>query len=188
MRDAALGGMLALVVLALVVIPKATVDNLDAAIEREANAELRYTSYAKKADADGDRQVAKLFRAAALSESILRENHEQVLRDAGIAVRSPSIEGVQIGTTEANLEVAIGATSEGSVVYYDFVKQARSDDAPDAERTFQYALAAERAHLELFKRALDRLGENPPENYYVGRVSGETTTTMSDREPYTTVR
>lgn len=179
---------LALVALMTAVIPTATVDNLDGAIERETNAERRYEAYAKKADADGDAQVAKLFRAAALSESILRKNHEEVMRGAGITAKRPSLEGVQVGTTEANLVLAIGATSEGSQVYYDFVKQARSDDAPDAERTFQYALAAERAHLEQFKRALDRLGENPPEDYYVGRISGETTTTMSDREPYTAVR
>jgi rubrerythrin len=180
--------VLALALLATVVIPRATVDNLDAAIEREANAERRYLTYARKADADGDVQVAKLFRAAALSESILRENHEEVLRAAGITVKRPSIEGVQVGTTEANLTLAIGATNEGTAVYYEFVKQARSDDAPDAERTLQYALAAERAHRDLFKRAAERLRENPPEDYYVGRISGETTTTMSDREPYTAVR
>jgi rubrerythrin len=169
-------------------IPRATVDNLAATIEREANAERRYTAYARKADTEGYAQVAKLFRAAALAESVLRRNHEQVLRDAGTAAKEPSLEGVLIGTTAANLQVAIGATAEGSEVYYDFVEQARSDDAPGAERTFQYALAAERAHLEFFKRALARLGDNPPENYYVGHVSGETTTTMTDREPYTAVR
>jgi rubrerythrin len=175
-------------VMAQQAIPQPTVANMNAAVEREANAQARYARFARKADDEGYAQVAKLFRAAALAEEILQKNHEEVLNDARISVRPPRFEGVQVGSTAANLQLAIGATNEGDELYYDFIKQARSDHAPDAERTLQYALATERAHREFFKRALARLGDNPPEDYYVGRISAETTTTMSEREPYTQVR
>src|SRR6476661_338003 len=80
-------------------IPQATVDNMNAAIEREAKAERRYTSFARRADADGFAQVAKLFRAAALSEEILRANHVEAMRTMGITAKEPAVEGVQVGPT-----------------------------------------------------------------------------------------
>lgn len=170
-------------------IPQQTVDNLNAAIQGEANASHRYAVFARKADAEGYTQVAKLFRAASLSESIHRKNHEHVLREAGIQPKEPRMEEVQVGTTRENLEVPVrGEQNESDEMYPAFIKQARSADVPAAERSFQYALTTEKQHLALFKRALARLGNNPPEDYYVGRVSGETTTTPSEREPYTVVR
>ncbi len=42
-----------------------TVENLLAAFEGESNAHAKYTAFAVKADADGLRGAASLFRAAA---------------------------------------------------------------------------------------------------------------------------
>ena len=47
-----------------------TVDDLKAAFAGESQANRKYLAFAKKADADGLTQVAKLFRAAAAAETV----------------------------------------------------------------------------------------------------------------------
>jgi rubrerythrin len=165
--------------------PQQTIDNLNAAIHGEANAAHRYTLFARKADEEGHRQVAKLFRAAALAESIHQKNHEQVLRGLGLEPKRPVIEHVKVGTTRENLEVPIkGEREEQDETYPAFVKQARRDNVPAATRSFTFALNTEAQHHKLFEDALARLGRNPSTDYYVGQVSGDTVTEPTDREPY----
>ena len=54
----------------------ATMENLQAAFAGESQANRRYLAFAKKADADGLSQVARLFRAAAEAETIEGEGYE----------------------------------------------------------------------------------------------------------------
>jgi rubrerythrin len=167
---------------------KTTIDNLQTAIEGEANASHRYTLFAQKADREGYPQVAKLFRAAALAESIHQRNHEAVLKDLGVEPKHPMLKPVTVGTTRQNLEVPIkGEASEADSMYPSFVDQARRDNVPGAVKSFTYALDTEAEHERLFKGALARLGTNPPVDYYVGKVSGDTVTEPTGREPYTKV-
>ena len=158
-------------------IPQTTVDNLNTAIEGEANAANRYTLFAQRADEEGYTQVAKLFRAASLAESIHRKNHEAVLRAHGLQPKQPTLEKVKVGTTRENLAGPIkGEANETDKMYPEFVKQARRDHVPDAVRSFTFALDTEAEHEKLFKDALANLGENPRTAYYVSTVSGETVT------------
>ena len=169
-------------------VPQRTLENLNAAIQGEANASHRYALFAKKADEEGYRQVAKLFRAASLAESIHQRNHEKVIRDLGLEPRRPTIEDVRVGTTRENLDVPIkGEANEQDEMYPAYVKQARSDNVPAAVRSFTYALDTESEHLKLFQEALANLGHNAPTDYYVGKVSGDTVTRPTSREPYTKV-
>ena len=168
--------------------PKKTIDNLNAAIEGEANASHRYTVFAQKAEQEGYRQVAKLFRAAALAESTHQRNHEKVLRDLGAQPKRPVIEEVVPGTTRQNLEVPIkGEANEADSMYPAFVDEARRENVPGAVKSFTYALDTEAEHEKLFKDALANLGHNPPTDYYVGKVSGDTVTAPTAREAYTKV-
>ena len=48
----------------------ATSDNLKEAFAGESQANRKYLAFAKKAEADGYPQVAKLFRAAAEAETV----------------------------------------------------------------------------------------------------------------------
>lgn len=165
-----------------------TIDNLNTAIQGEASASHRYALFAKKADQEGYFQVAKLFRAASLAESIHRKNHEKVMRDLGLEPNRPTIEDVKVGTTRENLEVPVkGEANEQDEMYPAFVKQARADNVPAATRSFTYALNTEAEHLKLFKDALANLGRNGATDYYVGKVSGDTVTKPTSREPYTKV-
>jgi rubrerythrin len=162
-----------------------TIDNLNAAIDGEANASHRYTLFAAKADEEGYAQVAKLFRAAALAESIHQRNHEKVLRDLGVEPRSPKLKDVKVGTTRENLEVPVkGESQEQEEMYPAMVKQARRDNVPEAVTSFMYALNTEGEHARLFSDALAQLGHNPRVDYYVGQTSGDTVTKPTQKETY----
>ena len=52
-----------------------TVDDLQAAFAGESQANRKYLAFAKKADADGLTQIAKLFRAVAAAETVHANNH-----------------------------------------------------------------------------------------------------------------
>jgi len=165
--------------------PQQTIDNLNTAIEGEANASHRYALFARRADEEGYTQVAKLFRAASLAESIHQRNHERVLRDLGVEVKSPKLEDVKVGTTRENLEVPIkGESNEQEEMYPAMVKQAHRDNVPAAVTSFTYALNTEAEHARLFRDALAQLGHNPSVAYYVGETSGDTVTTPRPNEKY----
>ena len=53
--------------------------NLQDAFAGESQANRKYLAFAKKAEAEGHKQVAKLFRAAAAAETIHAHNHLRVL-------------------------------------------------------------------------------------------------------------
>lgn len=165
--------------------PQQTIDNLNAAIEGEANASHRYTLFARRADEEGYTQVAKLFRAAAFAESIHQRNHQKVLRDVGVEPRSPKLKDVKVGTTRENLEVPVkGERKEQDEMYPAMVKQARRENVPEAVQSFTYALNTEGEHARMFRAALAELGHNPPVDYYVGETSGDTVTKPTRKEPY----
>ena len=53
----------------------ATMDNLKEAFAGESQANRKYLAFAKKAEADGYPQIAKLFRAAAEAETVHAHAH-----------------------------------------------------------------------------------------------------------------
>src|SRR5512142_2544001 len=84
-----------------------TLDNLNAAFQGESNAANRYEAFAKKADAEGYAQAARLFRAAARAESIHKESHKQAILALGGKVNDFKLDEVNPGTTAENLKAAI---------------------------------------------------------------------------------
>jgi rubrerythrin len=50
-----------------------TIEDLQAAFAGESQANRKYLAFAKKADTDGFPQVAKLFRAAAAADELIRQ-------------------------------------------------------------------------------------------------------------------
>src|SRR3974377_925327 len=76
-----------------------TLDNLNTAFQGESNAAHRYEAFAKKADAEGYAQAARLFRAAARAESIHRENHKQAILALGGKVKDFKLDELKVGTT-----------------------------------------------------------------------------------------
>lgn len=141
-----------------------TGDNLREAFGGESQASARYLAFARKADQEGHPQVAKLFRAAAAAEVVHARNHLETM------------EGVK--STQENLKEAIsGENTEHVRMYPEFIEQAKREERPRAERTFDWARKVEMAHESLYKSALDALqaGTTPKaSDYFVCQVCGMT--------------
>jgi rubrerythrin len=141
-----------------------TQDNLKTAFAGESQASRKYTYFAEKADAEGQPQVARLFRAAAAAETVHARNHLNAA--AGI------------GSTKDNLKAAIsGEHYEFSQMYPPFIKQAEADKDGKAERSFNHANQVEEIHHALYSQALADIekGVKLQEGaYYVCPVCGNT--------------
>jgi len=119
----------------------ATSENLKAAFAGESQANRTYLAFAKRAEADGFKQIARLFRAAAEAETVHAHAHLRVLG------------GVK-GTAE-NLQAAIdGEGYEFKEMYPAFVKEAEAEGNKAAVISFKNALAVEQIHHGLYSAAL----------------------------------
>lgn len=138
-----------------------TEKNLQDAFAGESQANRRYLAFAKKADAEGYKQIAKLFRAAAEAETVHAHNH---LRELG-----------GIKSTKENLEEAInGETYEFMKMYPQMIEDAKAEGKKAALKSFSFANKVEKIHARLYKKALEILGKNPEVDYYVCQVCGNT--------------
>jgi rubrerythrin len=144
----------------------ATQENLEAAFAGESQANRKYLAFAKKAEADGYPQIAKLFRAAAAAETVHAHAHLRVMK------------GVK--DTAANLAAAVeGERYEHEEMYPQFVQEAESEGNRAAVVTFKNAMAVEKIHHRLYEDALKSLtqGKDLPEtSVFVCDVCGNTAT------------
>lgn len=142
----------------------ATTNNLKEAFAGESQANRKYLAFAKKADAEGYKQIAKLFRAAAEAETVHAHAHLRVMN------------GVK-GTAD-NLKAAIeGEGHEFRVMYPQFLAEAKAEANKAATMSFQYALVVEEIHHGLYQKALETLTQGKDmENavIYVCPVCGNT--------------
>ncbi len=141
-----------------------SVEDLKAAFAGESQANRRYLAFAKKADAEGLTQVAKLFRAAAAAETVHAHSHLRAMD--GIAA-----------TTE-NLKAAIsGENYEWVTMYPAFIKDAEQEADKRALNSFNHAFEVEKIHEELYRKALDAVETKqalPAVDYYVCPICGFT--------------
>jgi rubrerythrin len=138
-----------------------TENNLLEAFAGESQANRKYLAFAEKADAEGQKQVAKLFRAAAAAETVHAHAH---LRTVG-----------GVGSTEDNLKESIeGETHEFVNMYPQMIEEAKSEGQDAALRSFEFANEVEKVHANLYQKAFDTLGNNETVDYYVCKVCGNT--------------
>jgi rubrerythrin len=141
-----------------------TKDNLKEAFAGESQANRTYIFFAEKADEAGDKQVARLFRAAAEAETVHARNHLKVLGE--------------IKSDKQNLNAAIsGEHYEFTSMYPDFIEQAKAENNKEAVGSFNLANKVEQIHHKLFQTALKALqaGKKMKETtYYVCQVCGNT--------------
>lgn len=138
-----------------------TEKNLWEAFAGESQANRKYLAFAEKADKEGYKQVAKLFRAAAHAETIHAHAHLRALK--------------AVNDTAANLQEAVaGETHEFKNMYPAMIEEAKEEGHKAGERTFVYANEVEKIHADLYKKALDNLESLPETDYYVCAVCGYT--------------
>jgi rubrerythrin len=142
----------------------ATEDNLMAAFAGESQANRKYLAFAKKAESEGLKQIAKLFRAAAAAETVHALAHFRV---AG-----------HVKDTVSNLQAAMeGEHYEFTSMYPGFIATAVAEESKGAQRSFERANEVEQTHHALYSEALEaaRAGKDLPEaDLYVCDVCGHT--------------
>ena len=138
-----------------------TEENLKEAFAGESQANRKYLAFAKKAEGEGFKQVAKLFRAAAEAETVHAHNHLKELSG--------------IKSTKENLVEAInGESYEFQKMYPEMIEKAKDEGNKSAMRSFHIANEVEKVHAGLYKKALDSLGKNQEVDYYICKVCGNT--------------
>jgi len=142
----------------------ATTDNLKAAFAGESQANRRYLAFAKKAEEEGFKNIARIFRAAAESETVHALNHLSILGE--------------VKSTKENLEAAAkGESYEFMEMYPKFIEEAEKEKDDNAKRSFYAANEAEKVHEALYKKAIEGIGKGKDiekESYFVCSVCGYT--------------
>ena len=141
-----------------------TEENLSTAFAGESQANRKYLAFAKYAEKDGHKQIAKLFRTAAAAETVHAHAHLTVMG------------GVK--STDENLKAAIeGEDFEFKKMYPEFLEQAKEESNTTATMSFERALKVEKIHHNLYSQALQRLEsrtQTEAKPYYVCQVCGNT--------------
>jgi rubrerythrin len=155
---------------------KTTLENLQAAFNGESNANAKYTAFAVKADEEGFKSVAALFRATSASEAIHAKKHAAAIKKLGGEPKA-DIGKPEVKSTKENLEAALaGETYEKDTMYPEFIKTATAEKKKGAIQSFKGAMAAEIEHAKLYKQALDELDAWKPagKEFMVCQVCGFT--------------
>jgi len=141
-----------------------TTDNLQQAFAGESQANRKYLFFADKAEEEGQKQIARLFRAAAEAETVHARNHLRVLQG--------------IKSTKDNLSAAIGGEHhEFTQMYPGFIREAEGENQTGAKRSFDLANQVEKTHHGLFEAALGSLNQTkamPEQPFFVCQVCGHT--------------
>lgn len=133
-----------------------TLDFLHSAYGGESMAHMRYLIWGDMADKEGFPNVARLFRAIAFAEQVHASNHFREIGGdtADATVTAGGVFGPN-GTAD-NLQGAInGELHEVEQMYPVYLNAAVFQNEAGAQRSFRFALEAEKQHAALFQKALD---------------------------------
>ena len=141
-----------------------TDDNLREAFAGESQANRRYTFFAEKAEKEGLKQVARLFRAAAEAETVHARNHFNAMDGVG-----SSVDNLSAGV--------IGEHLEFTRMYPGFIEKAAEEENARAQKSFEWANAVEEIHYNMYQEMLKliKAKQTPKDQqYYVCPVCGNT--------------
>jgi rubrerythrin len=121
----------------------------------EAQTNIRYLYFARRADIEGYTDVSSVFRGTAEGESGHAFGHFEFLEEAG----DPAT-GEPVGDTRLNLKSAVvGETLEYSNMYPGYARIAREEGFPEIAEWFETLARAEKSHAGRFQKALDSLDD-----------------------------
>ena len=155
-----------------------TSDFLHSAYGGESMAHMRYLYWAKTAEKEGFKNIAKLFIAIAYAEQVHANNHFTEI--AGETNDATVTAGAVFGTgkTVDNLQGAInGELHEVEQMYPVYLNEAEFQEEKGAMRSFHFALEAEKIHAELFAKAQECAKEGKDielESVHICPVCGHT--------------
>ena len=141
-----------------------SIECLKEAFAGESQANRRYLAFARKADAEGFHQVARLFRAAAAAETVHAHAHLRAMNG--------------VNSTLENLLAAIGGEAhEFQKMYPDFIKAAAAEANQAALKSFKNAMPVEEVHHKLYSEAAEAVKNGkdlPEEAIYICDICGHT--------------
>ena len=137
-----------------------TADFLRSAYGGESMAHMRYIAWGSLAEKEGFPNIGKLFKAISYAEQVHATNHFRELntQQGDYTVAAGAVFG--IGSLVDNLQGAInGELHEVQQMYPVYLQTAQFQDEKGAQRSFHFALEAEKIHARLFKEAQDSAKE-----------------------------
>ena len=142
-----------------------TMDNLTKAFEGESWAIRKYHAFAEKADEEGFKQAAKLFRALTASEAVHANIH---LKQIG-----------SVCSTKENITYARDLETEvATEMYPQMLEEAVKEGNKQAAQGFEFIKNVEKGHVALCQKALNNLENEKDAEYYVCRHCGNVVETM----------
>jgi rubrerythrin len=147
--------------------PERTIANLQASVEDEVTASVRYAGFAAKARDEGYENIAKLFDAAARAERVHAERYKEFLDqlDATLQNFQPQC---NFKSTAENLQTAIDLeTKEVNTIYPKYMTDAKAEGKDEMAETMGWALSTEKKHLIYLSHALDVLKNKPDSISYL---------------------
>ena len=156
---------------------KSTLDNLQTAFNLETNAKTRFEAFAVKADEEGFKSVAGLFRAAANAAAVQIRKHTAAIKKLGAEPKAAAV-APEVKSTKENLDVTVkNAAADKDALYAAAAKQAEADKNTGAMYAFAGASAAAESVAKLAQQALGNLDawKAPGKEFMVCQVCGFTT-------------
>lgn len=136
-----------------------TMENLATAFSGESQANRKYLAFAAKAQSEGHRQAALMFKAAAEAETI-----HSLLEFKAMGM---------IKDTASNLKAAAaGETYEFTSMYPPFIEDAKAEGNKEAQRVFEFANEAEKIHAALYNEVLANLGKDDGDDFFYCTTCG----------------
>jgi rubrerythrin len=133
-----------------------TADFLRSAYGGESMAHMRYIYWGAQAEKEGLPNIGKLFKAISHAEQVHANNHFRELgaQTGDFTVAAGAVFGAV--KTVDNLQGAInGELHEVEQMYPVYHHTAQFQNEKGAERSFHFALEAEKIHARLFRQAQD---------------------------------
>ena len=164
----------------------ATADNLLLAAAEESKNRAMYLAFAERAEAEGQPQVARLFRAIAESERIHARGEIDLAASAGASAPEAAAVGGRAATglmpptatTAENLHRAVEIEeAEFQDTYARFLRQAVEEGEQAAAALLRNVIEVERIHRGLYAAALAAVQEGrrlPEAPVFVCRTCGNT--------------
>ncbi len=155
-----------------------TSDFLHSAYGGESMAHMRYLTWGAVAEKEGFPNIAKLFEAISFAERVHANNHFKEIggTTSDATVTAGAVFGM--GKTVDNLQGAInGELHEVEQMYPVYLNAAEFQNEKGAQRSFHFALEAEKIHADLFAQAQNAAKEGKDmelKSVYICPVCGHT--------------
>lgn len=134
-----------------------TEQNLLKAFAGESQARNRYQMFAKKADKEGYKQIAKLFMETAENERVHAARFFSFLEGGNLEITATYPAGI-VGTTLENLKAAaMGENEEWTDLYPTFANVAKEEGFPKVATAFEFVGKAEVEHENRFLKLADNI-------------------------------